>query len=571
MSELSNFVELPRKIQRNLVVSAPTGSGKTTAFVRNLPHYLEQFSKVYMLFPTKALIHQVTTVLSAAEIDFLRDDSDARLDHEITLRDWYDYDLIVTSYEKADSAFLLRPKLANDSLIMIDEVHLATTERALSILSILANCRDRAKFVVMSATIPNLNELADYLDADVVEFKKDKNVQVYEHRLGSKPSSGWDYNRYVAEKVLEIISAEPNVPTIVFRASRKQCESLAVQITQTTPARAMPFHSGIDKKVREQTISMFLNGEIDILVATSSLAYGVNTPAERIIIGGLSIYTFEGWKSVTSVDVVQMMGRAGRPGYSDRAEVHVIYFDEEEHILRSALSENYAEEIGIKSDLDTILLRLIMCNRIRSKRDVEKISTEWFNVPPTEEWLRALEELREDGLVTDDFKLSDLGRLIAKHYITVKVYRTVKGLIFDPPTSRKDKLDRIGSAVFEIRPASYGYEDVPDYLDEIASTEESKKVLAQLCTVTGDTDQVAEAIKKLSFFLHEATKDDDWLVLAKTMTFLRRLARNENVNVSGVLKAYVDGTVETLIEQFEKARRRKSRFKTRKRAFKIKR
>ena len=138
------FVELPKIIERNIIISAPTGSGKTTAVLKNLDEYASRFSRVYILLPTRALIYQVSRRIPNA----LRDDSDARLDREIPARDWFRSKVIVTSYERADSMFLMHPSLVKNSLIVIDEVHLATTERALSILSILANARSATRFIM---------------------------------------------------------------------------------------------------------------------------------------------------------------------------------------------------------------------------------------------------------------------------------------------------------------------------------------------------------------------------------------------------------------------------------------
>ena len=52
-----------------------------------------------------------------------------------------------------------------------------------------------------------------------------------------------------------------------------------------------------------------------MLVSTSTLAWGVNLPAHTVIIKGTQIYSPEQgkWVDLTPQDILQMMGRAGRP------------------------------------------------------------------------------------------------------------------------------------------------------------------------------------------------------------------------------------------------------------------
>jgi activating signal cointegrator complex subunit 3 len=62
---------------------------------------------------------------------------------------------------------------------------------------------------------------------------------------------------------------------------------------------------------------MFREGEVKMLVATATLAWGVNLPAYAVIIKGTDIYdpNQTGSRDISSLDVQQMFGRAGRPQY----------------------------------------------------------------------------------------------------------------------------------------------------------------------------------------------------------------------------------------------------------------
>ena len=71
---------------------------------------------------------------------------------------------------------------------------------------------------------------------------------------------------------------------------------------------------------------MFLEGEIRVLVATATLAWGVNLPAYAVIIKGTDVFdmTRADMQNLSVLDVQQMFGRAGRPQYDSQGEATLI-------------------------------------------------------------------------------------------------------------------------------------------------------------------------------------------------------------------------------------------------------
>lgn len=59
-----------------------------------------------------------------------------------------------------------------------------------------------------------------------------------------------------------------------------------------------------------------------VLVSTATLAWGVNLPAHTVIIKGTQVYSPERgrWVELGALDVLQMLGRAGRPQYDTKGE-----------------------------------------------------------------------------------------------------------------------------------------------------------------------------------------------------------------------------------------------------------
>lgn len=81
-------------------------------------------------------------------------------------------------------------------------------------------------------------------------------------------------------------------------------------------------HAGMVRADRNAVEKMFQKGEIKILLATATLAWGVNLPAYAVIIKGTDIYdpTQSESRDLSILDVQQMFGRAGRPQYDTTGE-----------------------------------------------------------------------------------------------------------------------------------------------------------------------------------------------------------------------------------------------------------
>ncbi|MBI1935901.1 DEAD/DEAH box helicase [Candidatus Woesearchaeota archaeon] len=158
---------------KNLLVCTPTASGKTLiAELAAMKAIIGGKGKAVYIAPLKALASEkyrdfrkrysniAKTALSMGDID----SSDQFL---------ADYDLIVTTSEKFDS--LIRhhtPWLSKIATVIVDEIHLLNDiERGPTLeilLTILKQILKNAQFIGLSATIGNAEELAKWLDAELV-------------------------------------------------------------------------------------------------------------------------------------------------------------------------------------------------------------------------------------------------------------------------------------------------------------------------------------------------------------------------------------------------------------------
>jgi ATP-dependent DNA helicase HFM1/MER3 len=82
-------------------------------------------------------------------------------------------------------------------------------------------------------------------------------------------------------------------------------------------------HAGISNEDRAAVEQAYLDGNINVICCTSTLAVGVNLPCHLVIIKNTMVYSQAGASEYSDLEVMQMLGRAGRPQF-DKSAVAVI-------------------------------------------------------------------------------------------------------------------------------------------------------------------------------------------------------------------------------------------------------
>lgn len=77
-------------------------------------------------------------------------------------------------------------------------------------------------------------------------------------------------------------------------------------------------HAGLCHDDRIKVEKMFSTGAIRCLCTTSTLAVGVNLPAHLVVIKSTLKYGNRGYTEYSDLEILQMMGRAGRPQVSQQ-------------------------------------------------------------------------------------------------------------------------------------------------------------------------------------------------------------------------------------------------------------
>lgn len=122
-------------------------------------------------------------------------------------------------------------------------------------------------------------------------------------------------------------------------------------------------HAGLSRSDRTLVEDLFADKQIQVLVSTATLAWGINLPAHTVIIKGTQVYSPErgNWEELSPLDVQQMMGRAGRPQFDSYGEGIIITGHGELQFYLSLLNQQLPVESQFVSRLaDNLNAELIL-------------------------------------------------------------------------------------------------------------------------------------------------------------------------------------------------------------------
>jgi DNA topoisomerase-3 len=110
-------------------------------------------------------------------------------------------------------------------------------------------------------------------------------------------------------------------PAIVYAPTRRGAEETARELAHDFPVEA--YHAGMDPRARDRVQAAFLEGRIDVIVATIAFGMGIDKPDIRTIVHTALPGSVEGY--------YQEIGRAGRDGQLSRAVLMCSFVDKKTH------------------------------------------------------------------------------------------------------------------------------------------------------------------------------------------------------------------------------------------------
>lgn len=130
-------------------------------------------------------------------------------------------------------------------------------------------------------------------------------------------------------------------------------------------------HAGLQDHDRKVVEELFVNQKIQVLIATATLAWGVNFPAHLVVIKGTEYYDGKTHRYVDMpiTDVLQMMGRAGRPQFDDNGVAVVLVHDQKKNFYKKFLYEPFPVESSLLEVLPDHLNAEVVAGTITSTQE----------------------------------------------------------------------------------------------------------------------------------------------------------------------------------------------------------
>lgn len=382
----------------NLVAAIPTASGKSLiGYAAALKTIVSGGGKVLYIVPLKALASEKADDFAKfSDIGVRVHMSTGDLDSDD--RGMKDANIVVSTSEKVDSLLRHGSAWMDDvKLVIADEVHMIHDPgRGPTLEVILTKMMRRSsdiQIIALSATISNSNDLADWLHARLV-VSSWRPVPLMEGVFIDNRIRFGDSTEREVPAASDAISALVDQAIgdggqcLVFVNSRRSTEAEAVRLSSITAkagcsisdrdramlegdtestatgrklagcvAKGTAFHNaGLTYRQRRFVEDAFRVGDIKVIVATPTLAAGINLPARRVVVRDTTRFENGGNRPIAVMEVKQMCGRAGRPGYDPYGEAILVAKNEKdaEHLMDDYIHHD-SEKIKSKLFQENVL------------------------------------------------------------------------------------------------------------------------------------------------------------------------------------------------------------------------
>jgi superfamily II RNA helicase len=383
--------EAANAIENNysVVVSAPTGSGKTLIAEYIIDKHINDNQRIIYTAPIKALSNQKYRDFSKEygenKVGLMTGDIVINPEAKI---------LIMTTEVYRNMAVSEDKDLGNVAYVIFDEVHyINDIERGYVWEESIIYSSEKVRFLCLSATIPNASQFSDWIQAikkhevkTVVATKRNVPLKqsFYDFELGITTlekirrakeiphyESVFRHGKRKQKRVrvpkpnhIELIKelGEDKLPCLFFDFSRKDCQKKALelarknlfkkdskitelinerlreapydinrlkstQIIKETLQQGIGFHhAGLLPVIKEIIEELFTAGKMKVLYVTETFAVGINMPAKTVCFNSLRKYDGHSFRNLNTKEFFQIAGRAGRRGIDTIGYVVVMTF-----------------------------------------------------------------------------------------------------------------------------------------------------------------------------------------------------------------------------------------------------
>jgi len=322
---------------KNLVIGANTSAGKTICAEMLMDRVIAAGKKIIYLSPLKSLTQekysdwQVRFPSSSVEImtgDYAL--SDAQVNKLKSV------DIVCMTSEMLDSrtrkfASEKNTWLYDVGLVICDESHIIGVESrghaCETGIMRFTQINPDARVLLLSATMPNVEEFGEWLtvlngkETDIVYCDWRPVVLKMNYTEYSTQGDYYDNRAAKIAEAVDIVMSKPAEKFLVFVHDKTTGREI-IKSLKEEGVLALFHNADLNIKDRLAIESQFRikNGGLRVLVATSTLAWGVNLPARNVVITGVH----RGMNEVDVLDLIQMFGRAGRYGIDTEGFVYMV-------------------------------------------------------------------------------------------------------------------------------------------------------------------------------------------------------------------------------------------------------
>ncbi|CUM62782.1 uncharacterized protein PRCAT00000340001 [Priceomyces carsonii] len=412
-------------------VGSPTGSGKTVVAELAMWHAFKEFpgSKVVYIAPMKALVRERVEdwkkrICNNTKFKLVELTGDSTPD----AKDVKQADIVITTPEKFDGIsrnWQTRKFVQEVSLVIMDEIHLLASDRGPILEMIVSRMnyissqtKKEIRLLGMSTAVSNAIDMAGWLNVKEGLFNFPQSVRPVPLQMyidGFPDNLAFCPLMKTMNKpcFMAIKQHSPEKPVLIFVASRRQTRLTALDLIHLCGLEADPrrylhmddlelldvlnkvkdetlrlslqfgmglHHAGLVESDRQISHKLFESGKIQILIATSTLAWGVNLPAHLVIIKGTQFFDakIEAYRDMDLTDILQMMGRAGRPAFDNNGIAIVLTKDSKKTFYKHFLNVGFPVESSLHKVLDDHIGAEISSGTITTRQEAVDFLTWTF-------------------------------------------------------------------------------------------------------------------------------------------------------------------------------------------------